>query len=160
MEVKLVQLRYHPALEDRAPQRMVPQLIRLANVEQVTQDPAVQEMKLRRLDHLFTDVGVAGWQANHEIAGFEHGQPRACSIVRDRCIRAERREIEFLRASARAQLHEVRECREIADVEGLSNVALDISRDVICELLMRGNIPVVDAWISTLPERREEIFRC
>lgn len=79
----LVDLRDDPAFEDSPAQRMKAKLLRGLDPQQVAGQPRVEEVQLARFDDLFADVGVPGRQPVYQIAGFQHGHPRAHGAVRD-----------------------------------------------------------------------------
>lgn len=159
MDARLVDLRRDPGLEDRAAQRVVDELIRGADAQEVAREPGVEEVQLGGLDHLGGDAAMPGGQAKDQEARLEDRQPRPGGVVRDAGVGGERGEVEHLRGSAGAQPQEGREGVQVADVEDLAHVALDVGGDVVGQPAVGGDLPVVDARIAAPPQGVEEVLR-
>lgn len=69
--VVLVEFADHPAFEDGATQRVMPQFAGIADAEQVAGQPGIEKMQLGALDQLFADIAVPGGGQHHHETRLE-----------------------------------------------------------------------------------------
>ncbi len=149
VEKALEDLCRNPALEKRTTKRVAAQLIRVANSEKAAGQPAVEKMKLWRLDELFADLSMPGRSGDAEEARLEDAQPRPCRVVRNAGISAEGRQIDLLRRPSGREREERSEGAEFADVFHLPYVVFDVRRKVVGVPVGRIEPAVVDARIPS-----------
>jgi len=72
---------------------------------------------------------------------------------------AEGRQVQLLPGPAGAELEEPGKGLEIADIDDLAHIPLDIGRGVVGQPLMGGDVSIINPGIGALPEKRKEIGR-
>ena len=120
----------------------------LANAKEVAGHTRVHKVQLGRLHDLLPEVGVPAGQTKHEIARFEHREPRLGRIVRDAGVGTESRQVNRTRRAPGGETKEIAERPEIADIEQLAYVALHIRGDVVAQPLMRRNLTINNARVG------------
>lgn len=152
----LASLGYDPRLEDGAAQGMGFELLRRANAKQVTHEPAVEEMQLRRLDQPLADIAEEWCNAREDVAGFEDPEPALRGVVGNARVSTELREVYELSGACRRDAQKRLECEEIANREDLSDVPLDIGADVVCEPVAVALRALVRRGVSAAEHHFEE----
>jgi hypothetical protein len=96
MQADLRHLVDDPRLEDGAAERVLAELLRTADAEEVAEQSRVVEVELRCLHEPGREVRVIRRQAKGDEARFQHRDPGTRGDVADAGIRRERRQIQEL----------------------------------------------------------------
>ena len=94
----------------------------------------------------------------NDVAGLHHREPCPCRIVRYPGITAEFRKVDLLGCASGTQLQETGKGLEVAYINDLAYVALDIYRGVISKPLMGRYASIIDSGVSSLPQQMEQLI--
>lgn len=126
IEQSLPHLRDHEVLPHGAPHRVCLQISERAEPEQVAEQSGVGEIDLGRFDQTLRALAMIRLEQKHLMARFKDGQPslrrvrRNADVAREIGIRKE------LTGAQGRRPHEAIEVSQIADVQYLSNVSLQV----------------------------------
>ena len=81
MRIDFEHFRRYPRFENRSALRVVPQLLGLANAQQVAYESGVKKVQLGGLDHALAYRRMPARNAEHEITRFEYRQPGSHGVV-------------------------------------------------------------------------------
>lgn len=157
--VRLVNLRGHPRLEDRAAQRMRREVRSAPDTEQTADAAGVHPVDLRRPDGPLARVPRPCRQAEDEEARFEDRQPGAGRVVGHARVRAEAGEVQLLGGPPGEEAHEGVQRLELTDREQATHVALQVGLDVVADPAARGDGLVMNAWKAPREQGLKEILR-
>src|SRR5947209_6409417 len=159
MEMSLGDLGHDPGLEEGSLQGVRLDLARAFDVEQARRQPGVVEVELGRLDETLAEIGEKRRQAEGDVARLQHRKPASRRGLGDAAVARQRGEVEDLPRAAGAEAEEGLEEQQVADLDELPDVTLDVGGDIVGKPFVSGQVPLVDPGIAALPKQRIEVRR-
>ena len=144
----LCQFRDHEVLEYGAVHGVAGQFFGAVDLQQVAEQPGVEEIELRALGQALVEVLVVRLQAEDDEARLQHGEPAPRRLVADAAVVAEAGEVEQLADAASAEQNEQAERFEVADLGERANVALQVGLEVQRRPLERIQAAVVNRRVE------------
>ena len=132
-----------PGFKHRTARSMGLQLIGRTNAQQPAEQTAVQEIQLGRFHQALAKVAVVRRQQRHQMAGLQDREPLARGGLGDAAVSRQAVEVEQLAAACCAHGDKGLKAEQVADVEHLAHIALDVGAHV-------GRKPVAGLHLALL----------